>query len=339
MKATNQKFNHTGRSGGPLWFWCVVVCFGPSWLAAQESKTIDLAVMDAGVMHFLPISGGKSYNFELFHVIPSEAVKYQVKIEKEPNEPGVLPLPAEKTKESKELFVEQILCKDALRNLGSAKSEKAVKDTLDWYIMNGCDKKLLEMKVTKSIPDIISINKGDKLNVTIKRFSQQDTLTWTIVYKSDPPGKWMVNYGFTFVPDWLSSSGRFFVQEDASGTFQIVESTSQKGLEYVPSVFYTWVPYRMAQKCWIVPSISGGLGFDLENPTVMLAFSLTCKYNLSLHTGVMAIKKDLLKGKYAEGQIITENLDFDQLHEKVYRPELFVSLAFRFGENPFKKDE
>ena len=46
-----------------------------------------------------------------------------------------------------------------------------------------------------------------------------------------------------------------------------------------------------------------------------------------------------ISGRYNPegGDLLKEDLGFDQLHQKVFRPNGFLALAFRFGASPFKK--
>lgn len=78
---------------------------------------------------------------------------------------------------------------------------------------------------------------------------------------------------------------------------------------------------------------------ETGNVTALVAPSIVIGRNVSLSAGVCMTQKQVLKGQYKEGDVVTEDLDFDQLHEKQFMGEWFVSLAIRFEENPFKKKE
>ena len=71
----------------------------------------------------------------------------------------------------------------------------------------------------------------------------------------------------------------------------------------------------------------------------MISPSIIIADNLSVNIGAIFTQKDRLRGQYSEGQSLRESLDFDQLHEKKHQLEWFVSIAFRFESNPFKKKE
>jgi len=72
---------------------------------------------------------------------------------------------------------------------------------------------------------------------------------------------------------------------------------------------------------------------------VMAGPSLLIADNVSLSGGLVFTQKNVLMGKYKDGDVVKENLEFDQLHDKKYMLEWFFSLAIRFDTNPFAKKE
>jgi hypothetical protein len=75
---------------------------------------------------------------------------------------------------------------------------------------------------------------------------------------------------------------------------------------------------------------AGGLGLNLLRPQFMAAPSLIIGKNLSFQAGVCIVAKETLRGEYSEGMVVNEHLDFENLHHRVYYPEWFFSVAFRF---------
>lgn len=182
------------------------------------------------------------------------------------------------------------------------------------------------------IEENVEVAKNEEYSITISR----DGATWTFIFKAPTSGEWGLYYGFTFAVD-LKEQDTYFSKYASSSMFTITKQENRKnGIYYYPTVGYQW---QKNTKNVLVPSIQGGLGSNLEEVIVMLGGSLIYHYNLSLSAGVILHKKHFLKGKYKEGDTVDENLDFDQLHDQHYRPNLYVGINFRFAENPFKKSE
>ncbi|MEQ9414055.1 MAG: hypothetical protein RIF39_09500, partial [Cyclobacteriaceae bacterium] len=73
-------------------------------------------------------------------------------------------------------------------------------------------------------------------------------------------------------------------------------------------------------------SLSGGAGL-----------SAIIGNNIVIGSGVHFSQKYVLRGEYKDDgtQVIKSNLDFEQLHEKRWGPEIFLTIGFRFDKNPF----
>jgi hypothetical protein len=62
---------------------------------------------------------------------------------------------------------------------------------------------------------------------------------------------------------------------------------------------------------------------------------LNYNQNLTLHVGLAAAKVNRLLTRYDVGEEIGEDLTAQQLQERVYRINPFISLSFNFSTNPF----
>lgn len=249
----------------------------------------------------------------------------------------------ELTKENRESNIPKL--KDKLLKLIKKADPSICKNIIE-------DANILIANTTKScILDIpVKLKKWEMLTITIKR----DTLTWTYTYKTHTESPWSVMYGFTYVPNWLSPSKNYFTKLDSDKKYTItelnVQSNSGKIFKNItPTIMFTCKPiekYSWKEDCWksffsnniYQLGLTGGLSLDLNNPTAMVSPSLIFADNLSLNFGLVFTQKDVLNGKYKEGEQLSEILSFEQLHEKKYMPELFFSIAFRFEKNIFKKD-
>ena len=182
-----------------------------------------------------------------------------------------------------------------------------------------------------------TLKKGEYIEVTISRKVEGDDdkeITWTSIYTTEKKGKWLTTYGFSFVPELISKSESFFSKQ-ADTVFTITELNKRSRLNFVPSVFFTWFPYKDIEKDFSF-SWTCGLGFDLEAPTAFLGGNLLYNQNIGISFGLAAHQQDFLNGRYEEGEIITENLGEEQLNEKLYSINPYISVIFRLGSSPFK---
>lgn len=166
---------------------------------------------------------------------------------------------------------------------------------------------------------------------------------WTFVLKGRQLGKWVTTYGFGFTSQRTESRTYFAKQIPDTTVFQILKARRAEvwDLNYVPAVFFSYFPSQKFNSCWN-HSLTAGLGFGLNlssAPIVFFGYNGMFYNNIGLSAGVGFHQQHRLKSQYSEYEIISETLDKDQLHDKVYRPSLFFSINFRFGKNPFKVND
>jgi hypothetical protein len=163
---------------------------------------------------------------------------------------------------------------------------------------------------------------------------------WTFVLKGKQQGQWVTTYGFGFTSQRLESPTYFAKQIPDTAAFQIIKSNQADvwDLNYVPAIFFSYFPSQNFNSCWN-HSLTAGLGFGLNlsaAPIVFFGYNGMFYNNIGFSTGVAFHQQHRIKSQYSENDIITTTLDKDQLHDKIFRPNFFVSINFRFGENPFK---
>lgn len=83
--------------------------------------------------------------------------------------------------------------------------------------------------------------------------------------------------------------------------------------------------------------LSGIASVNFNSLSAGVGFSFLVGQNLALGTGVMFTQKDILKEEYKDDgtEVVKENLSFEQLHDKLWMPELYFTIGFRFDKNPF----
>lgn len=178
----------------------------------------------------------------------------------------------------------------------------------------------------------IKVRSGEKVTILISR----DTLKWTFVFLGNQRGKWLTTYGFGFTPKSWEKDTYYSKQELDTSLYRILKYNKPNCLDlnYIPAIFFSYFPSQKFSKGWN-NSLTAGLGFDLSAPTVFIGYSGTFWHNLGLSCGLAFQQQYSLKPQYSENGLISEYLELDQLHDKVYRPTMFLSITFRFGENPF----
>jgi hypothetical protein len=202
----------------------------------------------------------------------------------------------------------------------------------------------------------LELSKSAELMLTIR----SGTKTWKFQFSTPSGNNWRLFFGFTYVMNQMTPVDQYYASETNSGSYEITKMHGGRSsyLENItPTLMFTYKPrvtysstkdhpkYEYAPlkaalfNNFYKVGFTGGISLDLTNPTAMVGPSIIIKDNLSLNFGVVFSQKDVLRGKYQEGQIYTENKDFDDLHEKQYMADWFFSIAFRFSSNPFKSGD
>lgn len=192
----------------------------------------------------------------------------------------------------------------------------------------------LDESLTFEVPVDYPIRSGQRLTIKIARKEGDKIHTWTHILSTEARGNWFVTYGFSFISDLLNKHEPYFAQQRDS-SYIITRKHGASAPVFVPTVLVHWMPAKWSQRTY-VPSFTGGLGFDMNSPTVFFGGSVTYNTNLGLHFGIAAHQQDRLRGIYAPGDLVQEALTEDQVNEKAYVFNPFISLSFRFSSDPFK---
>ena len=185
------------------------------------------------------------------------------------------------------------------------------------------------------------------ITVTVKRrfkIADKDTITtWVSVFKTPEKTPWLVHYGLIYTPSALNKVDRFYSQADTNVankyTITKENENSNKPWENISATINFTYPFNRETKGFDSGFTAGfgiSSGFDLSGH---VGLSAIIGENVILSSGIAMMQKYRLKGSYSKDQIIKENLNFESLHEKVWLPEIFFTLGFRFGSNPFAKKE
>ncbi len=197
----------------------------------------------------------------------------------------------------------------------------------------------------------VEVRRGEEKKVTVCRSGLADNAArkcWTLTLKA-PVGTWNLTYGFTFVPDrnrgyFLDEMKESTSATDASGnttatekTFFLIEEErrpSDSDLDLVPSLLYSFTPAGQENRSWR-NSFLAGLGYDLETPSVFAGWGWTHYRNVTLTVGLAVHQQTRLRGRYEQGERLEQTVAEDSLVDSVYRPNLFLGIAFRFDSAPF----
>jgi hypothetical protein len=161
------------------------------------------------------------------------------------------------------------------------------------------------------------------------------TEAWEFVFDGGSRGDWLVTYGVAITP---GDDQGYFSQAAGEGKFAVTAEAETDQLRLIPSVYYTWLGRRFATRLFS-PGLTAGVGLKDDAPAVFAGASLLHNWNLQFAVGVTIAKHERLRGQYAPGQELSENLTPDQLNEGVFRPSLGFVVSFRFGGNPWGGSE
>ena len=242
--------------------------------------------------------------------------------------------------------------KDLMTALDSAIDEKAVKALVDrgnqilsTIADDECKTSLKErIDATKALiefPYAGMLDYNMTISLTIRRVDknnkQLSPLKYTFV--TEEKSRWLTHFGLSYAPSVFSPGKRYFSKADAdvASTYIITaqHNRDRSILENIsPTLNFT---YPFSNK---FRGLDAGFtaGFGLNQALQLSAhsgLSALIGTNVIISSGIVLMQKYNLRGEYAESDIIKENLAFDSLHEKVWKPELYFTIGFRFDKNPF----
>lgn len=324
-----------------------------------KSETIDVGIESLLIIkNMLPDQSKHSYSFEIQkienEIPPIElATTAGTDCESAPDELQQAIRDLKNVAEENDVEDQIVKLKKIIKDLDKAQYAKCI----------ALARKTISLTETPPKKLGFKIRYNQTITVKVTRVTnKKDTVVWTRVYKTPTRSPWSVMYGFTFIPNMMNPVNIYFSQADTSGKlFTITKQKNQKNYflkNASPTIMITWKP--LTKYAWIkgdpannfkfllsnnfyqvglVGGLSLNFASDVTNSNVLIAPSIVFCDNLSISLGVAATQKNILKGQYAEGDVVKDNLDFSQLHDKTYMAEWFVSIAFRFSSNPFKKTD
>ncbi|HYG14151.1 MAG TPA: hypothetical protein VEC12_00250 [Bacteroidia bacterium] len=252
---------------------------------------------------------------------------------------------------------------DNLKSAGDeAEIKKYVKE-LNEYINGVLDTECINMGkqliglTIKEIDLALPIKYNQVIKVFIyKRCDGKNVQIWEYTYKTPDKTPWKTMLGFTVIPNILNPVTNYYTkQSDINSTEYVVSPLNNQRKDFFenvsPTFMVQWAPLRKYNHSWKAIfsnnfyqfGFTGGLSLNFAGESslanVMAGPSIVIADNMSLSFGLIMTRKSVLRGNYVPDEIVTEQLTFDQLHEKRYMVEYFFSLAFRFDQNPFKRKE
>ncbi len=244
-----------------------------------------------------------------------------------------------------------------LGKLDAADTEKELKDAISKakdYLKSKSEPKNECIKAIENalnnteiiVPFDFKLKNNQTITITINKYKkdQKDPLsTWTFILKTEDKTRWLVHYGLTYTPSAISKVNHYYALADTSvaNRYSVNKNNNNgpKAWENISATINFTYPFHGDSR-----GFDGGFtaGFGINAGLELsghAGLSAIIGDNIILGTGIAFMQKQKLKGQYKEGQIIKENLSFEALHEKVWLPEIFFTIGFRFGSNPFVKKE
>lgn len=239
--------------------------------------------------------------------------------------------------------------KDYVYKPGENKTEKGLKDTLKMIEMVfsslKCDDSELQNKIKVMKEDCVreltltnpvTMTTSNNYTITVAGTKKE----YKFKYLGKTKGRWLLNYGFLFTSKKLEPDN-YFLDKVGNDSFRITTKTPHSiiDLRFTPTIFFNYILDKKLDNTW-TNSLTGGIGFNTESPVVGLGYNLMYQQNIGFSIGFVFFEQQRLNGKYKIDQILKENLDDNQLHEKTFfRPNIFLAINLRLGESPFKKAE
>ena len=190
---------------------------------------------------------------------------------------------------------------------------------------------------------IAGLRKNQVINLTIIRFDAAGTTkekTWEVILETETEASpWLTHFGLTYAPPIISKTKSYYSKADPveASKYAITEkhNNDHDAWDNISVTVNFTYPFSSKPKHFDA-GFTAGFGL---NPDLQLSghagLSAIIGTNVIISSGVVLMQKYRLKGEFESGQVIKENLSYDALHEKVWRPEVFFTIGFRFAKNPF----
>jgi hypothetical protein len=175
--------------------------------------------------------------------------------------------------------------------------------------------------------------RGDKLIITVTKVGDAD-FKKEFVFEVMPLGKWKSSFGITSV---FNNEKDIYLNTTDNITYIISEKKKASNITLIPTLFYHFTPYQAEEKKFHT-SFTAGIGLKTNNatPSFFLGGSVIYYQNLSIQAGVALHQIKTLLAKYDINMTLKQNLSVDELTQKSYTINPFVSMSLRLDKNPFK---
>jgi hypothetical protein len=187
----------------------------------------------------------------------------------------------------------------------------------------------------------VTIREGQTVTLRVVR-SDDEARRWARGYRTGSRGQWRSTYGFNFIANTFASDRRYWLQEldeavqTPEGKYVIRSRRSGEYFNFVPSIFYTWMPADRELTDWS-RSWTAGLGFDFQAPVVSVGYSATYNQNATVSVGLSLHQVTRLHEQYSVGQRLNELVGESALERNVYRANPYVAVTIRSLSNPFDR--
>lgn len=197
--------------------------------------------------------------------------------------------------------------------------QKLIKDSLKDECQDSAQKLLDSKKESyKQLSYLESLKENQEVVVTIERKSEDGKIEkiweFTITTPSKPD-KWLIHYGFTYQPNIIRKYDQFFSKAVTwtTDSYTITKSNANTRL-YWQNVSPTLAFSHPLSKSYhdLMPAFTFITGTNFSTYSAGAGLSGIIAYNGLISCDVMYTQKYALNGQYKEGDVIKENLNFDQ---------------------------
>lgn len=299
-----------------------------------------------------PTIGLDYSGFKMVNKIPSGLYKVKIIVEEEK---GGLNDASEATLTETECEKKDSAFMKALKKLADAKDEAEVPDlkkTLkEEYDRTGDCKTQHKAKydavitaTEEQVPFSFQPKRNQNIIVTISRIDDKgnEQKKWIVILRTPRKVNYITHFGLTYVPNGEKNSENYFAKKD-TGTTYLITKMNKNGEDFWKDLSLTanfiLYPFKFKNEdAGFKVGWMGGFGISGDAKfTVFTGPSLVFSDFLSINFGAGLFNRYRLKGEYSPGQRLTENLNFDQLHERGLRPGFVISLGLRLSKEQLQE--
>lgn len=206
-------------------------------------------------------------------------------------------------------------------------------------------------KTSEVMSFTFELKKNQNVYVTITRIDKGEiSKTWLQILRTPRTVSYISHFGFTFSSNLIKEPENYFSKNSGKGAGGVDSFTVTK---LNPNGKDFWKDLSLTANFLVPINKNKNNELSTVNFAWNVGFGVSGDAKFTVYTGPAILLNDFaalglgfgvsnsykLKGEYAAGQGLKENLNFDQLHTKGIRPNILLTLSLRLSKKQLQGED